>query len=385
MAAEYSILYLEINIISLVLIAIILRKTSGLSRMVKQINFAMSIVAEMIFFTSDTLFVLISNGVIHFGAYDNAAMLICKEVYFLSTSVMCYFWFIYFEHVRDSSFVKEQKNVRISSAFVGVMIIMLVVNVFTGFLFYVSDDGVYHRGNAFILTYIMPYIYVLIACIRTLKDLFDESYVGDKRSLKLLVIFPLAPAVAGLLQFKYPRLPVACGVLAIATLIMYLNWIDQLISLDPLTGLNNRKQLDHFYDHWMKNHGETESIYLMMIDADKFKSINDTYGHVQGDKALKNIAEALRQGCRILPKRANIARYGGDEFAVMFETNDTEDIDRLTTSIREKLDVINDRTRIPYTLTISIGVAPSDGTTSLKQLVNKADEAMYEEKAMKKR
>ena len=384
MAAEYSILYLEINIISFVLIAIILRKTSGLSRMVKQINFAMSIVAEMFFFASDTLFVLISNGVIHFGAYDNATMLICKGVYFFSTSVMCYFWFIYFEHIRDSSFVKEQKNVRISSAFVGVMIIMLVVNVFTGFLFYVSEDGGYHRGSLFILTYIMPYIYVLIGCIRTLKDLFDESYVGDKRSLRLLVIFPLAPAVAGLLQFKYPRLPVACGVLAIATLIMYLNWIDQLISLDPLTGLNNRKQLNHFYDHWMKNHGETESIYLMMIDADKFKSINDTYGHVQGDKALKNIAEALRQGCLILPKRANIARYGGDEFAVMFETKDTEDINRLRTSIREKLDVINERTRIPYTLTISIGVAPSDGTTSLKQLVNKADEAMYEEKALRK-
>jgi diguanylate cyclase (GGDEF)-like protein len=384
MAAEYSILYLEINIISFVLIAIILRKTSGLSRMVKQINFAMSIVAEMVFFASDTIYVLISNDVIHFGAYDNTAMLICKEVYFLSTSVMCYFWFIYFEHVRDSSFVKEQKNVRISSAFVWVMIIMLVVNVFTGFLFYVSEDGGYHRGPLFVLTYILPYIYVLIACIRTLKDLFDESYAGDKHALKLLVLFPLAPAVAGLLQFKYPRLPVACGVLAIATLIMYLNWIDQLISLDPLTGLNNRKQLDHFYDHWMKNHGETESIYLMMIDADKFKSINDTYGHVQGDKALKNIAEALRQGCLILPKRANIARYGGDEFAVMFETNDTEDINRLKTAIREKLDVINERAQIPYTLTISIGVAPSDGTTSLKQLVNKADEAMYEEKALRK-
>ena len=385
MAAEYSILYLEINIISFALIAIILRKTSGLSRMVKQINFAMSIVAEMVFFASDTIYVLISNDVIHFGRFDNAAMLICKEVYFLSTSVMCYFWFIYFEHVRDSSFVKEQKNVRISSAFVWVMIIMLVVNIFTGFLFYVSEDGGYHRGPLFVLTYILPYIYVLIACIRTLKDLFDESYAGDKHALKLLVLFPLAPAVAGLLQFKYPRLPVACGVLAIATLIMYLNWIDQLISLDPLTGLNNRKQLDHFYDHWMKNHGETESIYLMMIDADKFKSINDTYGHVQGDKALKNIAEALRQGCLILPKRANIARYGGDEFAVMFETNDTEDINRLKTAIREKLDVINERTQIPYTLTISIGVAPSDGTSSLKQLVNKADEAMYEEKALKKR
>ena len=157
--------------------------------------------------------------------------------------------------------------------------------------------------------------------------------------------------------------------------------MDQLISLDPLTGLNNRKQLSFFYDQWVRNRSEGDVLYVLMIDANKFKAINDNYGHIQGDKALKNIAEALRMGCRNLPKRANIARYGGDEFAVMFEANSGEIAEALKTGISENLKAVNLRTGIPFDLTVSIGIASSDGTLTLKELIDKADEAMYEAKA----
>ena len=385
MQNEYAFLYLEINLLSLVLIGIILYKTNGLSKMVAQRNFAMSIIAEMIFFVSDTLYVLISDGVLHFGAIDRPAMLMCKEIYFFSTATMCYFWLLYFEHSRDTAFIKEKKNVNAVSLILWILGILLIVNIFTGFLFRVDPDGSYHRGSLFILTYVLSYAYVLLACIRTIMDMFDSSYPGSRRTLVQYALFPVAPGVAGIVQFIYPRLPVACGVLAIATLILYLNWIDQLISLDPLTGLNNRKQLNHFYDQWMKNHGDGDVLNVLMIDANKFKSINDIYGHVQGDKALKNIAEALKLSCREAPKRANIARYGGDEFAVIFESPDPEDAKHIKNTIVEKLQLVNERTKIPFTLTVSIGIASTDGKESLKELINRADEAMYEEKNASRR
>ena len=385
MQAEYAILYLEINLLSLIIIAIILYKTNGLSKMVAQRNFAMSIVAEMVFFASDTLYVLVNSGVLRFGAADGIVKLMCKEIYFFSTAMMCFFWFIYFEHLRSTAFVREKKNVRIASCILWAMGILLFINLFTGFLFSVDADGTYHRGSFFILTYILSYSYVLIAYIRTICGMLDKSYTGDRNTLRLLVIFPAAPGAAGIFQFIYPRLPVACGVLAITTLLLYLNWIDQLISLDPLTGLNNRKQLGHFYDHWTKNHSEGDTINVLMIDANKFKSINDTYGHVEGDRALKNIAESLKLGCKGLPKRANIARYGGDEFAVLFEASNQDDIGHLIDSIRQQLADINERTKVPFELTVSIGSASSDGTLSLKELIDKADEAMYEEKEASRR
>ncbi len=117
-----------------------------------------------------------------------------------------------------------------------------------------------------------------------------------------------------------------------------------------------------------------------MIDANKFKSINDNYGHIQGDKALKNIAESLRRGCHILSKRANIARYGGDEFAVLFESDTPENAELLKKSIVDNLKEINERTQIPFELTVSIGIASSDGFLNLKEFIDLADEEMYKAK-----
>ncbi len=385
MANEYAILYLEINLFSIILIGIILYKTHGLSKMVAQRNFAMSIVAEMVFFASDTLFVLINTEAVEFGTFEKIIMLLCKTIYFFSTAMMCFFWLIYFEHLRDTAFVKEKKMVRTASSILWAMGMLLIVNLFTGILFYVDAEDVYHRGPYFILTYVFSYVYVLLAFIRTLRQLLDKSYVGDRHILRLLAVFPIAPAVAGILQFIYPRLPVACGVLSLTTLLLYLNWIDQLISVDPLTGLNNRKHMLHYYEQWAKNHGEGDRIWVMMIDANKFKSINDTYGHVQGDQALKNIAEALRQGCRIISRRNEIARYGGDEFAILFDPHNPEEALRLKENIKQQLDVINERSGIPFTLTISIGMASSDGSLSLKELIGKADEEMYKEKEKSRR
>ena len=380
MQSEYAILYLEINVISLVLVGLILHRTTGLSKMVAQRNFAMSIVAEMVFFLSDTIYVLINTGTLRFGILNRFLMLMCKEVYFFSTAAMCFFWFIYFEYLRDTGLVKEKKTIRIASCSLWITGILLIINIFTGFLFYIDSDSIYHRGPCFILMYILPYSYVIVSCVRTVMNMRDPSYTGDRHTLVMLALFPLAPGIAGFIQFVYPRLPVACGVLAITTLILYLNWIDQLISLDPLTGLNNRKQLTHFYEQWTKNRTDGDTINVLMIDADKFKTINDTYGHIKGDMALKNIAEAIRLGCRILPVRANISRYGGDEFAVLFESDDPGDAMLLKKTITDELKHVNERTKIPFELTVSIGAASSNGELLLKELIDMADEAMYEDK-----
>ena len=220
----------------------------------------------------------------------------------------------------------------------------------------------------------------MVAFVHTLFTWFKNTEYTKRKLLILLMLFPIAPGVAGSRQFIYPRMPVACGVLALATLLLYLNWTDELISLDPLTGLNNRNQMMHYYQQWAKNRSEESTLYLLMIDANKFKSINDNYGHIQGDKALKNIADALRLGCKELPKRANISRYGGDEFAIMFESGGREECEKLKARIKEKLSEINMRTKVPFELTVSIGIASSSGSLSLKQLIDNADEDMYEEK-----
>jgi len=373
----YAILYLELNITSVVLVLIILYKTSGLSRMVAQRNFVMAIYAQMAFFISDTLCVMMKSGVMPDSAFFT---MFFKSVYFFSTALMCYFWFLYFEYMQESQFILNKRRVRLSSCFVWIMGVLLIVNIFNGIFFRVDPDGTYVRGPLFILQYVLSYVYVFFTCTRALIGVFDKKKYAKRQLLIRLALFPVAPAAAGIVQFIRPELPLACVTLSLATLYLYLGWIDQIISLDPLTKLNNRKRFTYFYSQWLSENENDESLYLMMIDADHFKSINDTYGHAEGDMALIRVAEALRQSCSTLKRKYHIARYGGDEFAVFVRDSSDIEMKMLMSKISDTLAGLNSNDDSPYDLTVSMGYFRAEGDMPLKSLIEEADKRLYENK-----
>ena len=372
----YPILYLEINLTAALLILFIRFKTLGISKMVSQRNLSSAIDAEIVFFLSDTAAVLISCGMIPFS---RAGLIAAKSVYFLSTALMCFFWFVYFEHLQGSAFVASRRRVLASSCLVWVMAILLLVNLPTGILFYVDEANVYRRGPLFAVQYLLSYIYVFAACGHALVGALMRRNLSRRRLLASLALFPVAPAGAGILQFIYPQLPVACVALAFATLILYQNWLDDMISVDPLTRLNNRKQLAYHYESWQRQSDSTP-LYALMIDANRFKSINDAYGHIQGDAALERIADALRIASKDLPHRANLARYGGDEFVILAKAEDPAAIDALKQRIDASLERLNAEARAPYPLTVSVGVARAEKDKGLKELLEEADALLYEAK-----
>ncbi len=376
---SYAIMYLEINIIAVLVVGIIRYKTMGLSRMVAQRNFAMALDSMNLFFLSDTFYVMMKCGVL---PYFRGAALACKELYFLMTAVMCFFWFVYFEYMQDSPFVKNRRRVLLSSLLVWIMAILLVVNIFTGILFYIDEEGIYHRGSLFVVQYLLSYIYVFVSCTRALIGVFQKSKFMKRRMLVTLALFPVPPAIAGLIQFFHPELPLACVALSIDVLIMYLNWLDQMISIDPLTRLNNRKQLVYLYEAWQEDLQEESYLYLMIIDANKFKGINDTYGHIEGDAALVRIADALVLSCKNFHGRTNIARYGGDEFVILADVESPELVDALQVKIKKTLGEMNRAAQSPYELTVSIGMARAEKGIALKELMEKADEEMYQQKKL---
>ena len=373
----FALMYLEINLISMLTVGLIHFKTNGLTKMVAQRNFAMAIDAQMVFFGSDTLFALISTGVLPYSPF---LAILCKEVYFMSTSLLCFFWFLYFEHMQNSPFVKDRKRVWISSILVWVMVVLLTVNIFTGCCFDLDENDQYQRGPLFILLYVFSYVYVFFTCLRALVRIFMKKYYNQRKMLIKLALFPVAPAIAGIIQFIYPELPVACAALTFATLIIFMDRSDDMIALDPLTHLHNRKMLDYYYEQWHDDKEADADLYLLMIDANKFKSINDTYGHLQGDKALIRIADAMRLAIRGTNRHFNIARYGGDEFAILIRAKDENEILALEDRIRTSLDELNKEAGSPYELTVSIGHEQASRGATLKELIEKADTRLYEEK-----
>ena len=305
-----------------------------------------------------------------------------KTVYFFSTTLMCYFWFIYFEYIQGSSFVEDRRRVRLALIPVFVMAVLLLINVFTGILFYVDDEGIYRRGTFFVVQYLLSYTYVFITCFRAFLGIFNKKKFALRRQLIILSLFPLAPAGAGILQFIYPQLPLACAALSLSTLLLYLEWIEQMISVDPLTMLNNRKQLAYRFESWMHTH-DTQDLYLMLVDANRFKHINDTYGHLEGDTALIRISDALRLGCRDYAGKSSISRYGGDEFVVLAwadRKKGEQEIRHLMESIHGHLKRLNSDANSPYDLTVCIGMAKVTEQSVLKDVIEEADAQLYDQK-----
>lgn len=153
--------------------------------------------------------------------------------------------------------------------------------------------------------------------------------------------------------------------------------LQQLSSIDRLTGLNNRGHWEDAIKLEYARHARYGSqASLVMFDIDHFKHINDTYGHQVGDKVLRAIADLVRG----LIRTVDIAgRYGGEEFAVLLPDTDRQGAALFAERLRKAVEedqIIHEGQ--PIRCTISLGVADLGSTVSeYKQLIEQADQAMY--------
>ena len=153
---------------------------------------------------------------------------------------------------------------------------------------------------------------------------------------------------------------------------------------DSLTGLYNRRYFNHVYDRELKRAKRTHSyITFMMLDIDYFKQYNDTYGHIEGDYALKSVAKVLKE---ILKRPGDfVFRLGGEEFGVLLtetpESNSAVIARKIGDSIRDR-EIKHEKSTVNEYLTISIGVAccVADDALNEEILMTRADEMLYKSK-----
>jgi diguanylate cyclase (GGDEF)-like protein len=157
----------------------------------------------------------------------------------------------------------------------------------------------------------------------------------------------------------------------------------QLATVDPLTGLANRRQFDKTLEYeWRRAVRSATPVGLLMIDADCFKAYNDHYGHVAGDECLRQIAALLSASS--IRRHDLIARYGGEEFAILLPGSMPQHLEALAESLCASIITA----AIPHeknphrTVTISIGCAAQIPRLheSPKTLIDAADRALYEAK-----
>lgn len=159
--------------------------------------------------------------------------------------------------------------------------------------------------------------------------------------------------------------------------------LQQLSFNDELTGLLNRRGFLSMAQQQLKiAQREDWELVLLFADLDSLKNINDSFGHTEGDRALKSIATVLKKTFRTSDL---IARLGGDEFIVLALNAPATGVQTMTTRLQSNLDRLNSQNRY-YQLSLSIGIAQFDPNrvSSLETMIMEADKALYENKRKKR-
>lgn len=376
----YALSYLINNSFCLLIMAIIFvchlrgpdtRQSTGLFRAM--------VIGMMAFTVLDMLCGLQENGAIRPTRW-------CVEVlnvlYFSVSAATVFVACLYTENELGATWLGNRKKIGLLALPLLVLVVCLPLTLQYGFFFYISSDGRYIKGPAYVLMALMSYGYFLVIGVKALAGMFRKSNFARRHAYSAVASFVVCPLIAGLIQSFHTGLSILCMGCTVALVQVFINIQQSRITIDPLTQINNRSRLlQHLDKALARQKGSPErQLYLFMIDIDDFKQINDRYGHLEGDRALICLADALKDAaaeCKCL-----IARFGGDEFAVAMEPKSEEEVTRFQEELRRFLAMHNAAMETPYTIHISIGCTRcTPEHTSIPALIQAADKALYQAKA----
>ena len=152
---------------------------------------------------------------------------------------------------------------------------------------------------------------------------------------------------------------------------------------DKLTGLMQRKEFDDEFKRQMSDAmDKNEILTLALLDLDFFKNINDEFGHSTGDAVLIQIASILKE---VAKKATSIARFGGEEFVLLFPDLEREQAFLIIEQIRSQVEKIKsygagkEKTNVKVTISGGVSAFPTDGMNAI-EVLRKADQALYRAK-----
>ena len=219
---------------------------------------------------------------------------ISNAVSFSLFAIACLIWFFYSETVQGSRLLTARYKVALVTLPTVLVVVLAFTSYWTHTMFYIDAQGVYRRGALYMIQPIVSYCCIIYTSLHAFIQTRKVESLQKKAIYRTLAFFAVPALVGGTFQVLF-SVPGLCVGITLSILLLYIIYQEQLISTDPLTGLNNRNRFETYMLSLFSNVGQAEDVYLLMMDADGFKQINDHYGHVEGDHALQVISATLKE------------------------------------------------------------------------------------------
>ena len=262
----------------------------------------------------------------------------------------------------------------------GIATVMIALNPWTGLVFTLNEEGYFVHELLYLPTIVVASLYlVAVAAVGAVNAMRARTTFMRRVNTALcgsVLLIMLYIVLDGFMS-KASILPAA--VFAVIVVIFILMQ-ESSINSDALTGMNNRRKADEYLSERLTRISASDPLYLYIGDLNGFKKINDTYGHVEGDRALVRCSLALKQ--TIGRYNGFAARFGGDEFLMTRQPDGEAEADP-EALIRDLTGLLAERSEdLPYELAMTVGYAVCrDPRVPMNDYIRQADAMLYERKA----
>jgi len=301
-------------------------------------------------------------------------------IYYLMVMYSAYIWYCY---VKIQIFGLKYQNIQLKERLIRIPLyvttILIISNPVTKLFFTISPENIYSRNQLGVtIHWLVTWGYFAYTVLFIVDRIRKAANSIQRNNLKPYLIFFICPTITAITQmYHIGDFTLQCGI-TLSIIMIGCTFLQERVSRDNLTGLNNRNAFERYCLNTFDHGGQLFTI--LMCDLDDFKQINDSQGHIKGDIALKNVADALRKSCGDVKYPIFLCRYGGDEFILAYTSQG--DSDKITNKLVKSLD---EHTK-EVGQSISIGHATffCNDYNDVEILMGKADIMMYQSKKVKK-
>jgi len=366
-----------VNLTTLVLLIFVffvayrkLDRTNHLNR-----SFLLTLLGVMLGLSAETITDFLNGN-------SNGIMVIVNNIFsvvlFVVAPIMAFNFFMFIFHLvfQGKNLNKELRLIFILPIISNVIISLL--SPFFGLFFDISNMGIYSRGPLWWLSAFSTYVYVIAGIALVIAN--------NKRMLRqdlwLILGIGFIPILGAVFQSLFYGVLAMWSSAGIALILAYLFLQDRMIRLDSLTGAWNRESFHMIYSRRIQSNPE-KTFGAIYFDIDNLKMINDGFGHLEGDNAIKLVMEIIRAS---LPPGGIICRLGGDEFVLLYDCEEESQIRMILENIKLGFSTHEELKQKEYPLECSFGTALyTSEYTDLNGFLSRLDFLMYEEKFSKRK